>query len=355
MERIQELLAKLPSSNIYSAAILTIGIFFGLLTVRKIFQLRLEKRSKAEKATLFEVFILGLMKSTRILFILSVALYFGSHSLELDDKKQKILERVIVLLALFQCGSWGSLGLNFWINTHLKKRAETDAESATTLGLISFLSKALLFALIALLALNSLGVDITALIAGLGVGGIAIALALQNILADLFASLTIVLDKPFIVGDFIVVGDLKGNVEHIGLKTTRLRSISGEQLIFSNGDLLQSRIQNFKRMNERRVVMKLGVTYQTTSDQLKMIPPLIEKMIADLSGTRFDRCHFLTFGDSSLDFELVYWILNPDFLQYANLAQSVNLKIFEEFNRLGISFAYPTRTLFTVSEPQPRA
>jgi small-conductance mechanosensitive channel len=177
------------------------------------------------------------------------------------------------------------------------------------------------------------------------VGGIAVALAAQNILGDLFASLSIVFDKPFVLGDFIIIGDSMGTVEQIGLKTTRIRSLSGEQLIFSNNDLLSSRIRNFKRMQERRVVFSVGVVYQTTKAQLETIPGILREAVEAQDSTRFDRAHFKEFGDFSLNFEVVYHVLTPDFGKYMDVQQAINFVIFERFDELGIEFAYPTQSI----------
>jgi small-conductance mechanosensitive channel len=193
-------------------------------------------------------------------------------------------------------------------------------------------------------------VNVTALITGLGIGGVAIALALQAVLGDLFASLSIVLDKPFVIGDFITVGEFAGTVEHVGLKTTRVRSLSGEQVIFSNSDLLNGRIRNFKRMSERRILFGVGVTYQTPLESLRKIPGMIRAIVEGQSKTRFDRCHFKGFGDSSFDIETVYFVLDPDYAVYMDIQQAINFEIIRQFTAEGITFAYPTRTLFVAGD-----
>jgi len=180
----------------------------------------------------------------------------------------------------------------------------------------------------------------------LGVGGIAVALAVQNILGDLFASLSIVLDKPFVIGDFIVVDTFVGTVEHIGLKTTRLRSLSGEQVIFSNTDLLGSRIRNYKRMYERRVVFTLGLVYQTPMEKVESVGKILQEIIELEPQARFDRAHFKEFGDSALVYEIVYFIKTSDFNAYMDAQQRINLAIMQRFEEQGISFAYPTRTVY---------
>ena len=207
----------------------------------------------------------------------------------------------------------------------------------------------MLWVMLALVALNRLGFDVTALITGLGVGGIAIALAVQNVLGDLFAALAIVIDKPFVVGDSITVDTMTGTVEHVGLKTTRLRSVNGEQLIFSNADLLKSRIRNFKRMEERRVLFLISVTYDTPPDTVERIPTMLREAVESQKQVRFDRSHFVSYGDSSLNFETVYFVTTADYLTYADINQAVNLAIYRRFAAEKIDFAYPTRTLFVRS------
>jgi small-conductance mechanosensitive channel len=197
-----------------------------------------------------------------------------------------------------------------------------------------------------LIALDNLGVNVSALIAGLGVGGIAVALAMQNILGDLFASFSIVLDKPFVIGDFIIVDNFLGTIEHIGLKTTRVRSLSGEQLIFSNTDLLKTRIRNYKRMYERRIVFSIGVVYQTSHEKLTKIPKIIKNIINKQEQTRFDRAHFKEYGPYSLNFEIVYWIEIPDYNIYMEIQQAINLEIFKQFEKEDIEFVYPSQSIY---------
>jgi small-conductance mechanosensitive channel len=199
--------------------------------------------------------------------------------------------------------------------------------------------------LVLLSMLDNLGINVTALVASLGIGGIAIALAAQNILGDLFASLTIAIDKPFVIGDFIILGQETGTVEHVGLKTTRLRSLSGEQIILSNNDLLQSRIHNYKRMEERRALFAIGVTYDTPAEKLELIPELIKQAVAAQTDARFDRAHFKSFGAFSLDFETVYYVRKPDYGVFMDVQQAINLQLVRSFADHSIAFAFPTQTL----------
>jgi small-conductance mechanosensitive channel len=211
-------------------------------------------------------------------------------------------------------------------------------------------SRFAIWSVVVLIALDTLGVDITALIAGLGVGGIAVALAVQSVLDDLFASISIVLDKPFVVGDFVVLGDHKGTVENVGLKTTRIRALSGEQLVVSNSDLLSSRIQNFKRMQERRIVFEVGVVYGTPAEKLRTIPDTIREAVESRPNTRFERSHLKELGTSALTFESVYYMTVPDYDAYMDTQQAINLELYERFETQGVEFAYPTQTLFVRNE-----
>ena len=216
---------------------------------------------------------------------------------------------------------------------------------ATALGAVGFLAKAGLWAIFALLILQNLGAEITPLLAGVSVGGIAVALAVQNVLGDLLSSLSIILDKPFVIGDYVVVGDFSGTVEHVGLKSTHIRSVSGEQLVFSNSDLLSSRIRNYKRMQERRAVFTVGVTYSTPAETLEAIPGMIRDIVEAQGNTRFGRSHFKSFGGYSLDVETVFFMTIPDYGIYMDVQQAINLAIYRKFAEEGIEFAFPTQTL----------
>ena len=199
-----------------------------------------------------------------------------------------------------------------------------------------------------LLILSNLGFDITTLIASLGIGGVAIALAVQSILSDLFNSLSIYVDKPFTVGDFIIVGDHMGTVQKIGLKTTRIQALQGEEIVISNSELTSSRVRNFKQMQKRRIVFAFGVTYDTSTEKVKKIPEMVKNAIDPLEKAEYDRAHFKNFGDSSLDFEVVYYVLTGDYTEYMDIQQSINLRIMEEFEKEGIEMAFPTRTVHLV-------
>jgi small-conductance mechanosensitive channel len=289
--------------------------------------------------------LLDLVGRTRGLFILLVALWAGTRALALSPPVQELLRAALVLGFLFQVGFWATALIRHALERYRIKQLEIDPGNATALGALNVLAQALLWTVILLTALANVGVDITAFVASLGLGGIAIALALQNVLGDLFASLSIVLDKPFVIGDFVVVGEFQGSIEHVGLKTTRLRSLEGEQLVFSNSDLLGSRLRNSGRMEQRRATFRRGVTYGTPTDTLRRIPTMVRQAVESRDNTRFDRCHFAEMGPYSLDFVTVYTMLVPDYASYMDTQQEINLTLYQAFAEEGIDLAFPTQTV----------
>lgn len=295
--------------------------------------------------------LVAAIRGTRPWFLVIVAVWAGSLSLVLPGHLMDVLATITILASLVQLGIWMSAAIRRYVGAQSERTVDVDPARVTTMRAVGFLASVAVWTIILLVALDNMGIDVTALIAGLGVGGIAVALALQNILGDLFASLSIVLDKPFVYGDFIVVGDMAGTVEHVGLKTTRVKSLSGEQLIFSNSDLLQSRVRNYKRMAERRILFKVGVTYQTPRAVLERIPEMLGAAVEAQPETRLDRAHFSAFGPSSLDFEIVYYVLSSDYGTYMDRQQAINLEVVRRFEDAGIEFAYPTQTLFVTKMP----
>lgn len=323
-------------------------ISYLLLTfLRTVVLVRLRKISENTN-NVVDDFIVSLLEEIRHFFLLIVSAFLATSFLEFSTSITSIIRSIAILALIFQVWFWGNHALKFFVRYFVKKDGEIEASKESIDGMMPaflFLGRLVLLSLLLLLALDNFGFDVTTLVASLGVGGIAVALAVQNILGDLFSSLSIVLDKPFVVGDFIVVGEFSGNVEKIGLKTTRVRSLSGEQLVFSNSDLLSSRVRNYKRMRERRILFHFGVTYQTSSEQLKAIPALVKQLIDAEKNARFDRAHFYSFGASSLDFEVVYYVTVPDYAAYMDVQQRINLGLFERLESEKIEFAYPTQTL----------
>ena len=319
------------------------GTLVVLRLVEQVLMVRTE-RLVYKTHTIIDDVVIGALRKTKLVYLFIVSVFAGSVVLSLPPEVRSILWKVTICATVIQAGIWLSTALQIWLENYRKE--ETDGANRTTMNALSFLGRVVLWATVVLLVLDNLGVDVTALVAGLGIGGIAIALAVQNILSDLFASLSIVLDKPFVFGDFVVVGDMAGSVEHVGIKTTRIRSLSGEQLVFSNADLLGSRIRNFGRMRERRVVFSIGVTYQTPADKLERVPQLLRSAVEAQEHVRFDRSHFASYGDFSLNFETVYYVESSDYVMHMDILQAVNLAIYRSLAEEGIEFAYPTQTLF---------
>ncbi len=305
---------------------------------------RLRALSERTKTELPE--LLGdLLQGTKGIVLAVFAIWAASAFLVLSPTIGDRIRTVVVVTFLIQAALWATQVVNFALVRYRDRQLEDDPGTATAVGAIGFIARIALWAIFGLLILDNLGIQITALIAGLGVGGIAVALALQNVLGDLFGSLSIVFDRPFVIGDFIIVDDLMGTVEYVGLKTTRIRALSGEQLVFANSDLLSSRVRNFKRMDERRIVFEFGVAYDTGYETLQQIPSIVKELVDNEEGARFDRCHFKEFGDSSLNFETVYNMLVPDYAAYMDAQQSINLGLYRIFEEKGIEFAFPTRTI----------
>lgn len=288
---------------------------------------------------------LDALQKTQPLVLFLIALWMGAQQLELPKKTDHLIDRLTLAAMLVQLGLWAMRLLDGWMKSYRERRLATNPDAVTSFSAFSILLKLAAWICIALLILENFGVDVTALMAGLGIGGVAVALAAQNILGDLFASLSIAVDRPFVVGDFLVLGEYMGTVEYIGMKNTRLRSLSGEQIVMSNTNLLGSRIRNYGRMYERRVATSISVTYQTTREQLKAIPDLLRSIIEKQTLTRFDRAHLKSFGDSGIEIEYVYYVVSADYNTYMDINQRINLAMLESFEAQGIEFAYPTRTV----------
>ncbi|BBO90616.1 mechanosensitive ion channel family protein [Desulfosarcina ovata] len=323
-------------------------VFLAVVAAKRIIHKKLAAFA-ARTDTVWDDLLAELIDRVNVIFIFILAVYSGSLKIALPDATGIIFSHVVGLVTLLQVGVLISHAVSFWVARFRKRKIESNAGAVTTLTSVGFVLRMMIWIILLLIGLDNLGVNITTLIAGLGISGIAVALAIQNILGDLFASFSIVLDKPFVIGDFIIIEEYMGTVEHVGLKTTRIRSLSGEQLIFSNTDLLQSRIRNYKRMVERRVVFAIGVVYQTAYEQIRQIPEMIRQAVEANAQVRFDRAHFKEYGDYALNFEVVYWIRNPDYTVYMDIQQAINLDIFRQFGEAGIEFAYPTRTIYVQS------
>ena len=348
----QEVLNQTYFGNTITVYLIAFGIFVLAVVLinifRRIILYRLKKWADRTETTIDDFLIRGIEKS------LVPVMYFGSFylsvkTLNLQPKVEKVIDVIsVITVTVFIIGMITSL-LRYSLNSFIRKRAEAEEDAERRQkqirGIASIVSF-LIWVLGLVFLLDNLGFEISAVIAGLGIGGIAIALAAQAILGDLFSYFVIFFDRPFEIGDFIVVGDKMGNVEYIGIKTTRLRSLNGEQLVFSNTDLTNSRIHNFKRMERRRIVFRLGAVYETPSKLIAEIPLIVKKIIQEQPDVTFDRGHFANYGDFSLNFEFVYYVMSSEYNKYMDTQQNINLRIFEEFESRGIEFAYPTQTLY---------
>jgi small-conductance mechanosensitive channel len=305
---------------------------------------RLQFHSAVELTTL-------LAARTSRVFLFAVALFLASRHLVFPPRLERIIEIIIVCLFWLQVGLWGMAAVRFGIDQRRARSTELDSVLTGSLDVILFCVSLVIWAMVTLLALDNLGVEIKPLLAGLGIGGIAVALAVQTVLSDVLASISIALDKPFGVGDSLTIGDYQGTVEHIGVKSTRLRSISGEQIIIANADIIKARVRNFGRMGDRRAVFTFGVNYDTPTNLLAVIPAEVRKIVEAQPNTRFDRCHFLTYGDTALQYELVFFMTKSDFGIYADTQQAINLALLDKLRELKVQLATPTRTLMYVELP----
>ncbi|HVS31098.1 MAG TPA: mechanosensitive ion channel family protein [Thermoanaerobaculia bacterium] len=349
-----DLLLDAPPSSAAIALAVTLFILLVAWSARAL--ARRHHGLSRQTGTSVDDFLVDVVVRTKPLLLLFPAIYAGARVLPLTPELGRALAMLTRVSLVAQGAVWGVAVVEFALERYGRTRIESDPSAITTIRAFRFGAVIGVWIVAVLAALDNVGFDVTALIAGLGIGGVAIALATQNILGDLFASLSIVVDKPFVVGDAINIGEGDiGVVQHIGLKTTRIRSLSGEELVVSNGDLLRSRIRNYGRMPERRVVGKIGVTYQTPPDVLERLPGLIRAAVEQQEGVRFDRAHFMQFGESAYELELVYYVLTSNYGVFMDKQQAVNLAILRAFGEAGAEFAYPTRTLFVASGlgPQP--
>ena len=339
-----ELLGNSVQTWLISAA-LFLAFAAAFATVRRLVVGRAAILSRRTETSLDDA-LAAAAAATKSVLLLFVAIFLASRPLSLPERVSAWLGNLAIVAALIQIGFWTVAWFDVALRSWKERKWGDDPAAASTFSFVHYAINVAVWAVVLLLLLENLGVDISALVAGLGIGGIAVALAIQSILGDLFASLSILLDKPFVIGDFLAVDDLSGTVESIGLNSTRLTSITGEQLVFSNKDLLQSRIRNYGRMEERRIKFQIGVVYGTPPGVVETIPGMIRAAIESHDLTRFDRSHFKEFGDSALIFETVFYMTVPDYKAYMDIQQTVNLELMQRFAAEGIEFAYPTQHIY---------
>ena len=329
-----------------------VGVLFVLPIARAIILRRLKAFSERTANDLDDLLHDLLRRVVGPVVYLFTALYFGTLFLTLPESLGLLVQSLLVIVLAIKAAQVLQGVTAYGIRKWAEQTAKADPTSAAILKNMTWVVQLMIWAATLLFIFDNLGINITAFVASLGIGGVAVALAAQSVLGDAFSSFAIFMDKPFQVGDFIIVGDLLGTVEQVGFKTTRIRSLGGEQLIFSNSDLTSSRIKNYKRMRERRIVFSVGVVYQTPVEQVKAISPMIKRVVEEHEYARFDRAHFKSFGDFALIYEVVFYVLRPDYNTYMDVQQSINVRLIEEFQKAGIEFAYPTQQLYvTPNDP----
>ena len=321
-------------------------VFWVLKLFKKQVISNLHKLSDKTKTDIDDL-IVSIVQSIGSPFYVFVSLGVGVQFIEQPPLLKNIILYIALAVVIYTVVRAVQQLVDYTFNRAIKKRLDEDSKfDDSVIRLFASAVKAVVWVVAILIVLQNLGYNITALVAGLGIGGIAIAFALQNVLSDIFASFSIYLDKPFRTGDFIIVDDLLGTVKHIGIKSTRIESLWGEEIIIPNKALTEARIKNYKNMENRRLVFGFGVTYQTPAEKLKKIPEIVKEIVADIKLAEIDRVHFKAFGDSSLNFEVMYHVDSPEYNDYMDIQQEINLKLKERFEREGIEFAYPTQTIF---------
>jgi small-conductance mechanosensitive channel len=330
----------------YTIAIFSFLIAYGAFKLLQVVViLNLRRLSERTTTDLDDTFV-KMVESFRPPFYAFLAFWFALRFVTIYGITETLITGILIIWAVYQV----VIAVGIFVEDILLKRVARDSDPTTqsAMRLLSNIAKGAIWGLGIILVLSNLGVDVTSLLAGVGIGGIAIAFALQGILSDLFSSFSIYFDKPFKVGDFVVVGDEKGTVKHIGIKSTRLLALSGEEIILSNRHLTTAQVHNYKQMLERRCSFSIGVTYDTSKEKLHRANEIIKNAIEKQDAVRFDRVHFKEFADSALVFDIVYYVLSGEYNKYMDINQEINFFIKEEFDKEGIEFAYPTQTIHMV-------
>ena len=318
-----------------------LGVFVTLEIIRRMVLKRLVLLSRKTHTRVDDV-ITGFLHSVTSPVYLIIALFVALQEISVPESLRIIVYVGILVIIISQAIKFSEEVLWMMLARHaIKNKASTEHPAIFRVGI-----RIILWSVGLMLILSNVGVDITSLVAGLGIGGLAISLALQQILSDLFSSFSIAVDKPFAIGDFIIVGEHTGTVKHIGLKTTRITALEGEQIVISNAELTTARVRNFKKMQQRRIKFDIGVTYDTSPEKLQRINEIVREAVEAQSNVRFNRSHFREFGESALLFEVVYFMLVNDYSTHMDTRQAINLHIHNAFAMEGIAMAFPTRTVF---------
>lgn len=336
----------------WGEAFVTFGLWFTVLPLaRATIGRRLAKRT-ADRPVNFLLLLRALIDATTRVFMFAIAIYLALRWLKIPPRAEKLVDTSILVVTWWQVGHWLSALVQHLIEVR-RGREFAGTEGAASLNILRFVAVMIVWIIAVLMLLTNLGVKVGPLIAGLGIGGVAIALALQNLLGDLFASLSIALDKPFRVGDFLAIGEERGTVEQIGIKSTRLRSVTGEQIVMSNGDVLKSRVRNYGLIPERRAELQLRIAYETPRKLIAEVPKMIEAAIRAENKVRFERAHFARYGDYAFIFEAVYYVQDSELQAFMDAQQSINLRLLDEFSRRGVTLAYPTSRSMAIQPPAP--
>ncbi|MFT7507018.1 MAG: small-conductance mechanosensitive channel [Acidimicrobiales bacterium] len=346
---------NLPFIGLFDAAdyVAALILFAALIVVFKLLQVvvigRLQVLSKKTTTDIDDV-IIEAIKGIRAWVYILVALYAALQIFTLPSTVAVIFSGVVYLTLVWQGIEIALCFIAYGTSRFLEKDEDGDGEidlgSTTASHLVTLIARIALWTFGIIFVLSNMGIEVTSLIAGLGIGGIAVALALQGVLSDLFASFSIYLDKPFRIGDYIVLGTDSGTVEKIGVKTTRIRTLQGEELVVSNAELTTARVQNFKKMKERRTSMQFGITYETPHEKVKQVNGMVERILESIEGARLDRVHFTTFADSALLFDVVFYVDSPNYADFLDRQQKFNFDLMDKFSEVGIEFAYPTQTVY---------
>ncbi|WP_163398922.1 mechanosensitive ion channel family protein [Flavobacterium fluviatile] len=331
-------------------AIAIIVITFIVLRIFKFVIFKRLKKWAANTKTSWDEFVLGIIEKSALPLLHISIVYFALQTLSFGEKVTNVLHVAYMIILTFYIVKIIIAAFRKFVFSFIQRDEDSESKEKQAGGLIAIVN-IIIWILGVVFLIDNMGYNVTTIVAGLGVGGIAIALAAQAVLGDLFSYFVIFFDRPFEIGDFVVIGDDNGIIEYIGIKTTRIRTLNGEQLICSNTDLTNSRLHNFKRMERRRIVFTLGVTYQTTAKQLASIPETVKEIILTVNKVSYDRGHFSGFGDFSLNFEFVYYVEDPEYNTYMDSQQAIYLAIFSAFEKQGIEFAYPTQTI-QIDDPQ---
>lgn len=344
----RNLFATEIKANSVQQWLLAAGILLGVTLVLHLlssFVSKYLRDTAARTAVVWDDVVLAMARRTSWAFQIAMGVAVSRHFLALPDTWNRRLHAGVVVIAVVQCGVWATALVDYLLLAHLDRRSsggESETAYQTGRNMLRFSVLIIVWVGVVLLTMENVGINVSTLVAGLGVTGVAVAFATQNLLGDLFASVSLLLDKPFLIGDFIITDTFMGTVERIGIRSTRMRSLSGEALIFANSDLAKSRLRNYKSLRERRVVFNFSLSYDTSVEQLAAVGGMVQKAIQAQKSTRFDRAHWLSFGDKGLLFECVYYVLSGDYNLYMDIQQAINLQILAELRRANIALAYGT-------------